>query len=45
MAKITVDLDALDDQDIINEEALITEEDLKKPTSSDLSKFLKKMWI
>jgi hypothetical protein len=39
MAKITVDLDALDDQEIINEEALLTEEDLKKPTSSDLSKF------
>jgi hypothetical protein len=38
MAKITVDLDALDDQEIINEETLLTEDDLKKPTSSDLSK-------
>ncbi|KAI6182727.1 Anamorsin-like protein [Aphelenchoides bicaudatus] len=37
MSKITVDLDALDDQEIINEEALITEEDMKKPTSSELS--------
>lgn len=38
MAKITVDLDALDDQELINEEALLTEEDLKKPTSSNLIK-------
>jgi hypothetical protein len=38
MAKISIDLDALDDGEIINEDSLITEEDLKKPTGSDLGK-------
>lgn len=36
MAKVSIDLDALDDQEFINEDALLTDEDFKRPTSSDL---------